>query len=284
MPTTANKSNNPDAERWGNYRLRGWKKIWMSFCHAIPAYAPLQRIALWLRKPIKMALHDRVDATVWGASLRLFPLGNLSEQRLLYLPQFFDRDERETLAEELRNGGVFFDIGANIGSYSLWVALTCKNTRIEAFEPDPDLCSRLRFNVATNRLEDILGINNVALGQTRGASYLKRDNLNRGQNKLVPSAMSDALKVQVDTLPDFLREHDISGINALKIDVEGLEFAVLQPLFDQVPRSSWPSVIVCEISKNVSGASDLKVWQLLSEQGYVLEKRTRLNGIFRLSG
>jgi len=229
-----------------------------------------------------MALSDWADVTVWGLRLRLFPKGNLSEQRVLLMPQYFDRAERLALAGELAGGGVFLDIGANIGSYSFWAASLEADVRVEAFEPDAELCDRLRFNLETNRLHHRVQVNNLALGSQRGTMYLKRGETNRGETQVVETAVEGAVEIRMETLPGFLRVAGIDKITALKIDVEGHEVAVLKPLFGEIPRSAWPALIVCEIEKKYRSAAELEVWQMLVDAGYALEKRARINGIFRL--
>ena len=272
----------PEDRAWGAYRLAGWKKAWLGFCHRLPAWPGMRRVALWLRKPLKMALSDWADVTVWGLRLRLFSKGNLSEQRVLLMPQYFDRAERLALAGELAGGGVFLDSGANIGSYSLWAASLGAAVRVEAFEPDAELCNRLRFNLETNRLLDRVRVHNLALGSQRGAVFLERGEINRGQNRVVEMAVEGAEEIRVETLPGFLREAGIDRITALKIDVEGHEVAVLKPMLEEVPRSAWPALIVCEIEKKYRSAAELAVWQLLVDAGYAMEKRARINGLFRL--
>lgn len=272
----------PEDRAWGAYRLTGWRKAWLAFCHRLPAWPGMRRVALWLRKPLKMALSDWADVTVWGLRLRLFPKGNLSEQRVLLMPQYFDRAERLALAGELAGGGVFLDIGANIGSYSFWAASLDADVRVEAFEPDAELCDRLRFNLETNRLHHRVQVNNLALGSQRGTMYLKRGETNRGETQVVETAVEGAVEIRMETLPGFLRVAGIDKITALKIDVEGHEVAVLKPLFGEIPRSAWPALIVCEIEKKYRSAAELEVWQMLVDAGYALEKRARINGIFRL--
>ncbi len=272
----------PEDRAWGAYRLTGWRKAWLAFCHRLPAWPGMRRVALWLRKPLKMALSDWADVTVWGLRLRLFPKGNLSEQRVLLMPQYFDRAERLALAGELAGGGVFLDIGANIGSYSFWVASLEADVRVEAFEPDAELCDRLRFDLETNRLHHRVQVNNLALGSQRGTMYLKRGETNRGETQVVETAVEGAVEIRMETLPGFLRVAGIDKITALKIDVEGHEVAVLKPLFGEIPRSAWPALIVCEIEKKYRSAAELEVWQMLVDAGYALEKRARINGIFRL--
>ena len=274
-------SNAMPLEKWGQYNLKGWKKVWISFCHCLPPFPYLRRVAMLMRKPIKVVLVDWVDVSVWGLKLRLLPKGNLSEQRILFLPQFFDRVERLAIAKSLSQGGVFVDIGANIGSYSFWVASLGKDIKIEAFEPDVELCQRMQFNLSTNSIHNV-HIHQLALGDRSGTSTLKRNEENRGQTRVVESTGASQGNVRIERLTDFLQNEQVDNITALKIDVEGNEVSVLKPLFESQYKHLWPRLIVCEIEKPCVLPADSPPWKLLNDVGYVLQSRTKLNGIFVL--
>ena len=58
---------------------------------------------------------------------------------------------QETLQQHLRAGMIFYDVGANIGFFSLLAArLVGKEGRVVAFEADPEIAARLREHVARN--------------------------------------------------------------------------------------------------------------------------------------
>lgn len=238
-------------------------------------------MALWLRKPLKSRLSDPVDIIVWGLRLRLKPRGNLSEQRLIMTPQFLDTLERKALTAALADGGVFFDIGANIGVYSYWIAASCDDrVRIEAFEPDPALGERTRFNLTQNAALSKINHHALALGNQVGEVSLVAGDGNAGENRIVADRAADgsAARVRMTTLPAFLDDRKIDRIDALKIDVEGHEVAVLKPLFDHRPEAVWPRLIVCEVPRDC----DCEIHRLLISQGYELTERGRLNGLYRL--
>lgn len=267
---------------WGTFAPRGWRRTWLRLLHSLPAGKVWRRLALWLRKPLKNALGHVVDLDVWGLKLRLRSQGNLSEQRLILMPQFLDATERDALAEFLRDGGVFFDIGANAGMYSLWIA-SLRNPAIrgEAFEPDPELCSLLKANLATNRI-DTIRLNNCALGRTEGTVTLVAGAGNKGENRIesTPSTTaSPGLVVAMTTLPAFLAAKKIARIDALKIDVEGHEVDVLEPLFTETPRTAWPRLLICEVTHDPAQL----LAPLLAKHGYRRTDSGRLNGIYRLN-
>ncbi len=268
----------PDRDApWGRYRLRGWKRAWLKGLHLVPALPGLRRPALWLRKALKEALEGPVDAEVWGLRLRLEPQRNLSESRMLMMPQFADRKEREFVAEAFRDGrGLLVDIGANAGLHTLWAASLGPGVRVEAFEPDPSLCRRLRANLDRNGLEQVR-LHPVALGGASTQGYLLRHQANQGQNRLTGAPGPQALPVPVRTLQEALEEGGVRQVDVLKIDVEGHEAEILSPFFGKAPESLWPRAVLCEEPRppRVSEVS-----KLIVASGYARVARTRMNGIY----
>jgi FkbM family methyltransferase len=283
--STAPSSAPASVPAWGVHSPAGWRRAWLGLLHAIPAGSAFRRLAIWLRKPLKTAFGPWVDLTVWGLRLRVRSQGNLSEQRLLLMPQFLDTTERLALADALRGGGNFLDIGANAGVYSLWVAsLRAPGLRVDAFEPDPELCASLRFNLATNALDSVR-LHSLALGASECEVVLAAGAGNKGENHITtaaeanPSSAAAGIRVPMTTLPAFLAREKLARIDALKIDVEGHEVSVLAPLFAGTPRSTWPRLLICELTHD----RESRLAALLAENGYTLAARGRLNGIYRLA-
>jgi FkbM family methyltransferase len=263
---------------WGTFAPRGWRSAWIRMLHGLPASPAWRRPALWLRKPVKNALGEWVDLRVWGLRLRLRGHGNLSEQRLALMPQYLDSTERDALAAALENGGVFLDIGANAGIYTLWAgSLRHPDIHIHAFEPDPELCTSLQSNLDLNELSSAR-LHRLALGRSEGEATLISGDGNSGENTVETGSSDRGVTVVMTTLPSWLERHRITRIDVLKIDVEGHETDVLEPLFSIAPREVWPRLLICESVHDLSN----KLNRLLAENGYRLAKKGRLNGIYRL--
>lgn len=75
--------------------------------------------------------------------------------------------EMTFLLHLLRSGDLFLDIGANIGSYTILASKVC-GARSIAFEPDPTTAAALRRNVALNEIENLVSVEQVALGSMTG--------------------------------------------------------------------------------------------------------------------
>jgi FkbM family methyltransferase len=121
----------------------------------------------------------------------------------------------------LREGDLFLDIGANVGSYTVLASGVCRAVTW-AFEPDPSTRERLRRNVAVNHLEPLVKIYGCALGSAKGEVpfTIGLDTVNR----VAVAQSKDARMVPQDRLDSLVGE----GLPImLKIDVEGYEEEVL---------------------------------------------------------
>ena len=63
-----------------------------------------------------------VDVVYHGIKLRLFPVGNTIESKILFSSRRREGKELDALATVLSGGGVFLDIGANIGYFTFLFA------------------------------------------------------------------------------------------------------------------------------------------------------------------
>lgn len=123
----------------------------------------------------------------------------------------------------LRPGDCFFDVGANIGSYTI-LAAGAAGARVVAVEPIPVAFRALRANVRLNDLDDRVTLLNVGVGAEAGRA-LFTSNLDAMNHALGPGETSDSVvEVEVVTLDGIAARSDPAFI---KIDVEGFENAVL---------------------------------------------------------
>jgi FkbM family methyltransferase len=268
-------------EPWGTYKPSALVYQTIMLCHKLSRIRMLRRLALWIRRPVKYGNYRALDVMLWGLKLRLQPQGNVSESRILFTPGLFDRGERMFLKSFLRPGCIFLDIGANAGGYSFWVYSLFKEAcRILAVEPDPALQQKMQFNIDTNGARSIR-IAPFALGAENRKGKLIVDQVNKGENCLidgVDDGGENGIDVTVMTLHSLLAERDIRRIDALKIDIEGHEFKVLDPFFRHAEKTLWPRVIIAEIQETPEHE---KLKRLLETAGYRVCHRTKMNWIFR---
>lgn len=153
----------------------------------------------------------------------------------------YNTKEPETLDwldARMRDGDTLFDVGANIGVYTLYAACRHPKARIVAFEPEYANLHLLRDNIVANRLQDRVTIYSIALGNRGGISYLHLQDLRPGA--ALHSVSNEVLTVTragrpvvwregVMSLPlDAFCEQTDQWPNCIKIDVDGTEREVLE--------------------------------------------------------
>ena len=282
---------------WGTFRPTGRDDRRLRLVWSVPDNRLGKIAAGLLRRRLKYGPLRPFDVEVWGQRLRLFTSGNISGMALLYTPRFLDRLERALLAERLRPGGTFVDVGANEGSYTFWVrSLLGNECRVITVEPDPVSRAHLAFNLTTNNAGNVVVLP-YAIADFDGPGTLLICEANRGENRLVPAEQETSgipssengasareaqrVEVQVRTLEGALREAECGGVDAMKLDVEGAEEAVLAPFFRSAPEELWPHTLLMEFKEHLEAHARLRV--LLGEVGYREVLRTRMNLVLERS-
>lgn len=146
----------------------------------------------------------------------------------------------------LRLGDVFYDVGANVGCYTLYAARQVgPDGRVYAFEPHVGTALALLRNIARNGFEERVRVFTCAVGEGAGIGHrfspFYYQSLMSGStgsqmghaidergDVFVPSAVE--LK-PVTSLAQLINTAEIGAPAAVKIDVDGNEFDVLMGLF-----------------------------------------------------
>jgi len=123
----------------------------------------------------------------------------------------------------LRQGDLFADVGANIGSYTLLASATCANTI--SFEPVPATFETLLDNIHLNRLETCVDARNQAVGRASGELEMIADQDTTNQ----ALRAEDHYKGKTLQVPVVALDQALLGKSPklIKIDVEGYETEVL---------------------------------------------------------
>jgi FkbM family methyltransferase len=123
---------------------------------------------------------------------------------------------------------VFFDVGACIGEYSVWLAR--KGYRCFAFEPIQSSYEILTKNIALNGLQNKITAFNYGLGDKASIEHFKLHAINPGANRRVDRETEHTTKAEIKTLDNIYQtlNLDPSANILVKIDVEGMEVAMLK--------------------------------------------------------
>lgn len=169
------------------------------------------------------APRERLVPVAHGPWRGCFPLrdpADYIQHALLSTEAFYEAEMLEDLRRRLRPGGLFVDVGANIGNHALFAAGVC-GARVLAFQPSPALADHCAATLAANGLADRLELRREGAGAAPGtARLLPGPGHNAGRTMLDLGAG----EVPVVRLDDVLREAPA----VIKVNVEGMEPAVLE--------------------------------------------------------
>jgi FkbM family methyltransferase len=125
----------------------------------------------------------------------------------------------------LRRNSVFVDVGANIGTHTLYALRSGFFDRAIAVEPEPANLALLRANIALNRLADRVAIHGVAAGAAPGTARLHIDEINRGAHSVLRRELPLSVEVPMVRLDDIVKNDGLDRrlIGIVWTDVEGSE-------------------------------------------------------------
>lgn len=201
-----------------------------------------------------------------------------SSKELKRSNQQFDPQVHEWI-KSFSPGDCFYDIGANIGMFSLSVAMLYnKNVQVYAFEPSFSTFSSLMQNVAVNELDEVIHPYSIALGSAKGLRNFNYKNLVAGESvhtldsvvNQMGSSFVPAFRQQVAsyTLDGFVNDFEIALPTHVKIDVDGGEWEVLQGMKKLLKGDCIKSVMI-EITEQEDNVGMVKeIYDLFFQSGF----------------
>ncbi len=165
--------------------------------------------------------------------------------RKIYRKGHFQRENVERLLSVLRQRGllqpekILLELGGNIGTQTVYFALSKAFRHIVTVEPDPRNFKLLRTNIDQNGLSEQITAINTAAGESEGTLdfFMHRDN--HGKSSALRQSDRDIeIKVPVKPVTAMLAETGIApeNIGLIWMDIEGYEPVAsrsMQPLLER---------------------------------------------------
>lgn len=223
-----------------------------------------------LRKRFARPVAGPFDITYDGMNFRAYPAENYCDRILFGRDDLPERAEHEALAPLITPDTCFVDIGANVGSYSLFVGKRAgPGVKLVALEPHPRTHAKLVFNLQANGLPTTYVFNGGAGPQRTQMDLWSDGGSNIGHTSMLKEGTANAkqsVSVPVVPLMDLLTEYAIDRIDILKIDIEGFEDRALMPFLTKAPETLLPGHILIEVAHAHLWQADLM--GRLEELGY----------------
>jgi FkbM family methyltransferase len=209
---------------------------------------------------------------------------NITSPDEYFIRAYSCRKEPETvrwIESSARMGDVFYDIGANVGAYTLIASKVARSTlKVYAFEPAfgnfAQLCSNIQDNGSGNNVIPLP----VALSDANGFAPLMLGSLKSGksahlaeENGASESADPEIRQVvPAWRLDDLVKCLGMEMPNLIKIDVDGAEPEVLGGAVDTLRHPALRAIQI-ELDTDEETKKNKMVHQILGAAGFVRQAR-----------
>ena len=148
---------------------------------------------------------------------------------------FYEHEKQRLISREVQPGSVFWDVGANVGFYSLLAAKFVGSGKVFAFEPVPRNLSYLQEHLALNRVTNV-EVLAMAVSDRNGTSSFEIEetgfmgHLADEGRITVPTATLDTLVEEGKVLPPDLVKMDIEGAEVMALRGASRTFQRFRPV------------------------------------------------------
>jgi len=175
---------------------------------------------------------------------------------------------QETLRRMVQAGMVIYDVGANIGFFSLLMSrFVGEAGRVFAFEPDPEMFGELSRNVSRNGCQNVIALQAAAWSSTGSVRFARADpkqSPSRGTGRVDMNATRDSVISASISLDEFVL--GAPPPHLIKCDAEGGEVEVFRGARGLLGEHR--PVVLCEIHSTGQSSELAKVFR---SANYALE-------------
>jgi len=240
---------------WRGYTLKDKFKVILSFFFL----GPIRKMGI-SKKEILITMKSEDGLLICGD--KSINAANPNYEKSI--KKFFDMRE-----------GVFIDIGANLGRYTLLMARKLKNCgRVISIEPESNNVEILKKNVEINNLKNVIVVGKACSSKNgKSTLYLEGTKYSGGLHSLKRDGCHvDKKIIEVEKLDSIVSRLGIKEVGLIKIDVEGSEIDVLFGA-KKILKNYHPKII-CE---SLNEESEKGITNLLKRYKYCVERVDNTN-------
>jgi FkbM family methyltransferase len=252
-----------------------------SLFQRLPLFRGKRRVCNWILRGSGLSKSRNV---VINTKSGRFELPNLVEiiSLDLFINGIYENGLVQFLSDRIPAGGVFIDVGANIGSISIPLAIKRPDITIVAIEASPWIYKILTGNISHNNIPNI-SAENYAVYSESGKDlpmYAPKDLFGKGSLK--PVFTKDAEMVKTITVDDIKVKFNLPAIDCMKVDVEGFEAVVFKGMANVIKLKK-PAIVFefAQWTEQAAGFATGEAQDILLSAGYTLQK---LDTGFHLTG
>lgn len=193
--------------------------------------------------------------------------------RIMKINGNYEVAETNFFKSHVNDGDVCFDIGGNVGYFSLLLAGLTKKSKVHCFEPIALNARLIEASAELNKIDNIV-VNNCAVGEELGEIdfVVSEDSAYSSMIDTGRSPKQSVNKVPMDTLDNYVSKNNVERIDFVKIDVEGAEGAVLEGagkvLSNPILKPRFIMIELVDVNLSVFGQNVEKIVEKLLSHGY----------------
>ena len=179
------------------------------------------------------------------------------------------------------NKKIFWDIGANIGLYSIYAALKHSNIKVISFEPSTSNLRVLSRNIALNKLSDKISIYQPALSKEENSfmmfqesQFIEGWSMNQFSNDIKLNESTNKqqyYKIYGTNIDSLIRNNILKVPNYIKIDVDGIEHLILQGSVNTLTNKNIKSILV-EIDESHNDQLQ-SILNLMQKNNFIIKEK-----------
>lgn len=189
----------------------------------------------------------------------------------------YEKSVQDLLSEKLCPGDVVYDIGANIGFFSLLAATRVGTDGfVYSFEPIRENAKRIKLNMKLNRISNFQVLE-LAISDSTGEEQIWKTSYSGGATLIstgvVPPDAETKIVVETASIDDLVARGQIRQPSMIKLDVEGAEMEALKGMSGTL--SKYMPLIVYELddaNETAFSAKIEKTRSFLLSRGYRIRR------------
>lgn len=179
---------------------------------------------------------------------------------------------------------IFYDIGANVGTYSVYAAV--RGVKVISFEPESQNYAILNKNIYLNSVQEKIDALNIAISEESSIGYLYineftiggalnnfGDNLNYKRERFSPEFKQAVASYRLD---DLIESKKFPVPNHIKIDVDGLEASVINGALKVLDNPALKSILV---ELNTKLKDNMEIINILNKKNFLVKSRRCVTNI-----
>ena len=202
--------------------------------------------------------------------LKSYKYNSLEQGAGFSIFEIFLNKEYENETVKIQKGDIVFDVGANIGIFSLYSAYNLAK-EIHCFEPGKEQFNAIKNNLS-NKFNNLYA-NNLAVTKNKGIIIFYLSDFST-TNSTFSKLSDDYIEVETVDLETYVNDNNITKIDYLKIDCEGGEYEIIEFMNENFLRESVDKI--CLEYHIFEDEDNLKLERLVNKLhkcGFIIDKK-----------